>query len=66
MREALQALAIMNVLEIRHGSGTYVTSLEPELLTEQLSFILSLDDSTLSHLFEARKIELLQNKDKGV
>lgn len=56
LREALQALSMMNVLEIRQGSGTYVTSLEPELLSEQLSFVFALDDSTFLQLFEARKI----------
>ena len=56
LREALQALALMNIIEIRQGDGTYVTSLEPELLVEPLNFIFALDDSTLYGLFEARKI----------
>jgi GntR family transcriptional regulator, transcriptional repressor for pyruvate dehydrogenase complex len=56
LREALQALSIMNIIEIRQGDGTYVTSLEPELLAEPLDFIFSLNDSTLLKLFEARKI----------
>ena len=56
LREALRALAIMNVIEIRQGDGTYVTSLEPDLLVEHLDFVFSLDDSTFLELFEARKI----------
>lgn len=56
LREALQALALMNIIEIRQGDGTYVTSLEPELLVEPLHFVFSLDDSTIHQLFEARKI----------
>lgn len=56
LREALQALSLMNIIEIRQGDGTYVTSLEPELLVEPLHFIFSLDDTTLLGLFEARKI----------
>jgi GntR family transcriptional repressor for pyruvate dehydrogenase complex len=56
LREALQALALMNIIEIRQGDGTYVTSLEPELLVEPLNFVFSLDDSTLPDLFEARKV----------
>ena len=56
LREALRALSMMNVLEVRQGAGTYVTSLEPELLVEHLDFVLSLDDSSLLELFEARKI----------
>src|SRR5688572_19566117 len=30
MREAVKALVVARVLEIRRGDGTYVTSLEPE------------------------------------
>jgi len=56
LREALRALAIMNVIEIRQGSGTYVSSLETGLLVEHLDFVFSLDDSTFLQLFEARKI----------
>lgn len=56
LREALRALALMNVLDIRQGSGTFVSSLDPELLVEHLDFVFSLDDSTFLELFEARKI----------
>ena len=56
LREALRALSMMNVLEVRQGAGTYVTSLETELLVEHLDFVLSLDESSLLELFEARKI----------
>ncbi|MBI1879736.1 MAG: FadR family transcriptional regulator [Chloroflexi bacterium] len=48
--------SVLNIIEIRQGDGTYVTSLEPELLVEPLNFVFSLDDSTLLGLFEARKI----------
>lgn len=56
LREALRALAIMNIIEMRQGDGTYISSLEPETLVEHLDFVLSLDDSTFMQLFEARKI----------
>jgi len=56
LREALRALSMMNILEVRQGAGTFVSSLEPELLVEHLDFVLSLDDSSLLELFEARKI----------
>ena len=56
LREALRALALMNVLEIRQGSGTFVSSLDPGLLIEHLDFVFSLGDSTFLELFEARKI----------
>ena len=56
LREALRALSIMNIIEIRQGDGTYVTSLEPELLVEHLDFIFSLSDNTIVELFKARRI----------
>jgi len=56
LREALRALAIMNIIEIRPGSGAYVTALEPKRLIEHLDFIFSLDDSTFLQLFAARQI----------
>jgi DNA-binding FadR family transcriptional regulator len=56
LREALRALTIMNILEVRQGVGTFVTSLEPELLVEHLDFVLSLEDASLHSLFEARRI----------
>jgi GntR family transcriptional regulator, transcriptional repressor for pyruvate dehydrogenase complex len=56
LREALRALAMLNIVEIRQGSGTYVTSLKPELLVEQLDFVFALDDSTFAELLEARQL----------
>lgn len=56
LREALRALAIMNIIEIRQGDGTYVTSLEPDLLMAHLDFVFALTDATFLHLFEARRI----------
>ena len=56
LREALRALSIMHVVEIRQGSGTYISSLEPKLLVEHLDFVFALADSTYLSLFEARKV----------
>ena len=56
LREGLRALSMMNVIEVRQGLGTFITSLEPELLVEQLSLVLSLDTSTITQLLETRKI----------
>jgi GntR family transcriptional regulator, transcriptional repressor for pyruvate dehydrogenase complex len=56
LREALRALAIMNVLEIRQGSGTYIGSLRPDMLVEHLDFVFSLEDSTYLDLLRARKV----------
>ena len=56
LREALRALAMMNVIETRQGDGTYITSLEPGLLVEHLDLLISLDDSAMHHLFEVRRL----------
>src|SRR5262245_64029666 len=34
LREAVRALSLVRVLEVRQGDGTYVTSLEPDLVLE--------------------------------
>jgi GntR family transcriptional repressor for pyruvate dehydrogenase complex len=56
LREALRALQLMNIIENRHGSGNYITSLEPEHLVEHLDIVFALDDSTYHDLFQARRI----------
>src|SRR5207244_5673735 len=39
LREAVRALTLIGVLEPRQGDGTYVTSLEPELLLAGTTFV---------------------------
>ncbi len=39
LREATRALALVGVLESRVGDGTYVTTLEPELLLTGIGFV---------------------------
>jgi GntR family transcriptional regulator, transcriptional repressor for pyruvate dehydrogenase complex len=56
LREALRALAMVGVVEMRHGDGTYLTSLEPEALLRPVALVLSLSDGGLAELFEARKL----------
>jgi len=56
LREALRALSIMGVIENRQGSGTFITSLKPDLLVQHLDFIFALNDTTFLDLFQARKI----------
>ena len=57
LREAVKALEIIRVLDVRRGDGTYVTSLSPSLLLDALSFVVDVhqDDSVLE-LFEVRRI----------
>jgi GntR family transcriptional regulator, transcriptional repressor for pyruvate dehydrogenase complex len=54
LREALRALDMMKIIEVRHGSGTYVASLRPERLVEHFDFVFSLDDSTFTNVLDAR------------
>jgi GntR family transcriptional repressor for pyruvate dehydrogenase complex len=56
VREALRSLAMMNVIELRHGSGTFVTSLEPQLLVENFALVFSLSDHSFLQLIEAREV----------
>lgn len=57
MREAVKALAVSRVLEIRRGDGTYVTSLEPELLLSGIgSAVELLRGDTLLELTEVRRL----------
>lgn len=57
MREAVKALEVIRVLDVRRGDGTYVTSLEPRLLLEAMSFMVDLQlDSSILDLFAVRRI----------
>jgi GntR family transcriptional repressor for pyruvate dehydrogenase complex len=57
MREAVKALVVARVLEIRRGDGTYATSLEPALLLEGLgSAVELLRGDTLLELTEVRRL----------
>ncbi len=55
LREAIQALIALNILDSRHGEGTFVSSLEPMLLAEPIDFLLQVNASSLIALFEARR-----------
>ncbi|MER5641416.1 FadR/GntR family transcriptional regulator [Kitasatospora sp. NPDC002227] len=57
LREAVKALSLLNVLDVRQGDGTYVSSLEPPLLLEALSFLVDLHrDESVLELFQVRAI----------
>src|SRR4029077_12333123 len=57
LREAVRALSQLRVLEVRQGDGTYVSSLEPDLLLESTGFVshLLLGDTEVE-LYEVRRI----------
>jgi len=56
LREALRALSIMKVVEIRQGAGTYVTALEPQQLVSHLDFVFSKDPVALAKVLETRRV----------
>ena len=57
LREAVRALTLASILEARQGDGTYVTSLEPSMLLEPLTFMADFhQDRTLLHVLEVRRI----------
>src|SRR4051794_5249089 len=57
LREAVKALEVIRVLDVRRGDGTYVTSLEPRLLLEAITFVVDLhDDDSVLELFAVRRI----------
>lgn len=57
LREAVRALSLIRILDVRQGDGTYVTSLDPQLLLEALSFVVDFHrDDTVLEFLEVRRI----------
>ncbi|MCS4594620.1 FadR family transcriptional regulator [Brevibacterium sediminis] len=57
LREAVKALDFINVLDVRRGSGTYVTSLAAEDMVEAVSFLVDVHASgSLREILEVRRI----------
>jgi GntR family transcriptional repressor for pyruvate dehydrogenase complex len=57
VREAIKALALIRVVDVRQGDGTYVTSLEPHLLLEGVGFAVDLaQDASLLEIVEVRRL----------
>jgi DNA-binding FadR family transcriptional regulator len=59
LREAVRALSLIRILDVRQGDGTYVTSLDPQLLLEALTFVVDFhrDDTVLEFLAVRRILE---------
>jgi GntR family transcriptional repressor for pyruvate dehydrogenase complex len=57
LREAVRALSLIHVLDVRQGDGTYVTSLSPDLLLDAMAFVVDFHrDDTVMHFLEVRRI----------
>ncbi|MGI8417157.1 MAG: FadR/GntR family transcriptional regulator [Nakamurella sp.] len=59
LREAVRALSLVRILEVRQGDGTYVSSLEPEVLLDAMGFLIDFhqDASVLDFLSVRRILE---------
>jgi DNA-binding FadR family transcriptional regulator len=55
----VRALSTINILDVKQGDGTYVTSLEPQILLDNLTFVVDFhrDDSVLEFLRVRRILE---------
>lgn len=57
LREAVRALVMVRVLDVRQGDGTYVSSLEPGPLLESVGFVTELlTDERLLEVMEIRRL----------
>jgi GntR family transcriptional repressor for pyruvate dehydrogenase complex len=57
LREAIKALELARVVDVRRGDGTYVTSLAPRLLLEGFGFAVDLlRDDSLPQIMEVRRL----------
>jgi GntR family transcriptional repressor for pyruvate dehydrogenase complex len=57
LREAIKALEVARVVDVRRGDGTYVTSLAPRVLLEGFGFAVDLlRDDSLPQIMEVRRL----------
>jgi DNA-binding FadR family transcriptional regulator len=56
LREAIQSLHTMGILDVRHGDGTYVSDRTNDMYENPVNLSLAMGDLDLQMLFEARGI----------
>lgn len=57
LREAVRALSLVRILDVRQGDGTYVTSLNPEVLLDAVSFVIDFhQDDSVTNFVEVRRM----------
>lgn len=54
LREALKALEMLGVVEIKHGLGVYVAAPKPAIISGQLGTLLTMQPSVTDDILEAR------------
>ncbi len=55
IREAISALELMGLLEVRSGEGTYVRNLRSEAVVAPLAWMITMEKGTVLELLEVRK-----------
>ena len=56
VREALSALEMMGLLEIRSGEGTFIKKIDLDSVVTPLTWVLSMEKDTILELLEVRKM----------
>lgn len=56
VREAIRGLTILGVIRTRQGGGAYVSELDANVLLEPLHFFISLEESNIRELYDARML----------
>jgi GntR family transcriptional repressor for pyruvate dehydrogenase complex len=56
LREALRSLAVLGIIDQRHGGGAFITDLDARTLLAPLDFYMSLSTANLVDAFENRRL----------
>ena len=56
LREAFNRLALMGLIEIKHGVGTYIKATKPEYLINSISSMIVMDQASADELLQARQL----------
>lgn len=56
LREAIRALSMLGILEIKHGGGIFVSALTPQALFGPLHLYIGLDEKNIAAINEAREV----------
>jgi DNA-binding FadR family transcriptional regulator len=56
VREALRGLTVLGVVRTRQGGGAYISDLRPDTLLGPIQFYLSLDETNIRELYDARSL----------
>lgn len=54
LREVMRSLSMLGVLDIRHGSGTYIGKVDARVMSDFFTFCLSQEQDVLDDVFQAR------------